>query len=55
MACWSDEVEHGMNSVVPETGIAFDPRLFREVIIVLFLQISDDLGKAVRPLLLLSF
>lgn len=43
MAGRSDEVEHGMNSVVPEARITLDARLFREMIVVLSFKVADNL------------
>jgi hypothetical protein len=46
MACRSNEVEHGMDTIVPETRITLDSRLFGQDIVILSLQISDNLRKA---------
>lgn len=42
----SDEVEHGMDSVVPEARVTLDARLLGQDVIVLPLQVSDNLRKA---------
>lgn len=47
MACRGDEVEHGMDSVIPEAGVTLDTRLLGQDIIILSLEVSDDLCKAV--------
>lgn len=38
-----DEVEHSMNSVVPETRVSLDTRLLGKNIVILSLKISDNL------------
>lgn len=47
MAGRGDEVKHGVDAVVSETGITLDTRLLRKNVIVLPLQVPNDLGKAV--------
>ena len=42
----SDKVEKGVDSVIPESWVSFNPGLFGEDIIVLPFQVSCDLGKA---------
>ena len=51
MTSGSNEVEHGMNSVVPETRVTLDTRLLGKDVIVLTLEVSDNLGKATYPML----
>lgn len=43
MAGRSDEVEHGVDSVIPEVRIALDARLLREMIVVLSFKVADNL------------
>lgn len=50
MASRRDEVEHGVDTVVPETGVALDTGLLGENIIVLSLKVTDNLGEAARPM-----
>lgn len=45
-----DEVEQHMHSVVPESRVTLDPRLFRQNVIVLALQVTDNLAKTVEML-----
>lgn len=42
-----DKVEHGVDSVVPETGVTLDTRLLRQNIVVLSLKITNDLREAI--------
>lgn len=46
MAGRGDEIEHGMNPVVPEAGVTLDTRLLRQNIIILSLEIPHDLREA---------
>ena len=48
MTSRGDKVEQSMNTVVPESWIALDPRFFSEDVIVLALKISDNLGETVH-------
>lgn len=41
-----DEVEHGMNAVVPETRVTLDTRLLGQNIVVLPLEEANNLRKA---------
>jgi hypothetical protein len=41
-----DEIEKRVDTVVSEAGITLDTRLFRQDVIVLALEISDNLGEA---------
>jgi hypothetical protein len=43
MTSRGDEVEHGMNTVVPETGVTLDTRFLRQNVIVLPFEVSNDL------------
>lgn len=47
VARWSDEVEHSMNTVVPEPRVTLDTGLFRENVIILSLEVAHDLREAV--------
>lgn len=47
MARRGDKVEHGVDSVVPETGVTLDTRLLRQNIVVLSLKITNDLREAI--------
>lgn len=38
-----DEVEHSVDTIVPEAGITLDARLLGQDVIVLSLKVSDDL------------
>lgn len=44
----SDEVEHGVDSVVPEAGVTLDTGLLGQDVVVLSLEVSDDFGKAIE-------
>jgi hypothetical protein len=46
MACWSDEVEKSVNTIVPETGITLDTGLLCKNIVVLSLEVTDDFTEA---------
>ena len=46
MACRCDEVEQGMDTVIPESGVTLDTRFFREDVIILTLKMSNDLREA---------
>lgn len=37
-----DEVQQSMDSVIPETGITFDARLFGKNVVVLTLEVADN-------------
>jgi len=41
-----DEVQQSMNTVISETGVTFDTRLFSKNIVVLTLKIANDLLEA---------
>ena len=43
MACWGDEVKHGMDTVVPKARVTLDTRLLGEEVIVLPLEVADNL------------
>lgn len=45
MASGSNEVEEGMNSVVPETRVSFDSRFFGKNVIILPFEIANNLAK----------
>jgi len=45
-----DEVQQSMNTVISETGVTFDTRLFSKNIVVLTLKIANDLLEADRRL-----
>lgn len=42
MASRRDEVEESMNTVIPETRVTFDTRLFSQDIIILAFEVSND-------------
>ena len=46
MAGRGDKVEKGVDTVVSEARITLDTRLFRQDIIVLALEVSDNFGEA---------
>jgi hypothetical protein len=43
MASGGDEVEHSMDSVVPEARVTLDTGLLGENVVVLPLEVADDL------------
>jgi hypothetical protein len=43
MTCGWDEVEQGMNTVVPETRVTLDAGLFGQDVVVLALEVTDNL------------
>lgn len=45
---WGDEVEHGMDAVVPETGVTLDTGLLRQDIVILPLEKANNLREAVK-------
>lgn len=45
MAGRGDEVEHGVDTVVPEAGVTLNARLLRENIIVLSFEVANNLGE----------
>lgn len=53
MTGWSDEVEHGVNSVVPEARITLDARLLRKLIVVLSFKETNNPREARMDLLVL--
>lgn len=42
-----DEVEHGVNAVVPEARVTLDTGLLGENVVVLPLEVADNLGEAI--------
>lgn len=46
VASGRDEIEEGVDPVVPKTGVTLDARLFRENIVVLALEIAHDFLEA---------
>jgi hypothetical protein len=48
MSSRRDEVEKGVDTVVPETGVTLDARFFGQDIIVLTLEIANYFLKAVH-------
>jgi hypothetical protein len=46
MASWGNEVEKSVNTVVPESGVTLDSRLFGENIIILAFEVSNNLWEA---------
>ncbi len=46
MAGWRDEVEHGVDAVVPEAGVTLDTRLLRQNVVILSLEEANDLREA---------
>lgn len=46
MAGGGDEVEHGVDTIVPETRVTLDTRFLGKDIVILPLQVSNDLRKA---------
>lgn len=51
MSSGSDEVEHGVDTVVPEARVTLDTRLLGEKIIILPLEITDNLGETIFELI----
>ena len=47
MSGGGDEVEQGVNSVVPEARVTLDARLLRENVVVLTLEVTNYFLKAV--------
>jgi hypothetical protein len=45
MTSRSNKVEKGVNSIIPESWVSFNPGFFSEDIIVLSFQITSDFGK----------
>ena len=46
MASWRNEVEQGVNSIIPESWVTLDTRLFRQDVIVLSLKVGCNLREA---------
>ena len=46
MASWSDEIKQSVNTVVAESGVTFDARLFSQNIVVLSFEVADNLTEA---------
>jgi hypothetical protein len=46
MTSRGNEVEHSVNTVVPESGVTLDTRLHGQNIIILSLEVADDLREA---------
>jgi len=46
MARRGDEVEHGVDTVISESGVTLNTGLLGKNVIVLSLEVADDLGKA---------
>lgn len=47
MTSRGDEVQHGMHSVVPESGVTLDARLLSQDIVILSLEVPDNFREAV--------
>jgi hypothetical protein len=47
MAGGCDKVKHGVDAVVPETGVTLDTGLLGQNVIILSLKIADDLREAI--------
>lgn len=47
VASGGNEVEHGVDTVVPESGVTLDTRLLGQNIVILSLEIANDLREAV--------
>jgi hypothetical protein len=47
MASWSDEIKQSVNTVVAESGIAFDAGFFSQNVVVLSFEVADNLTEAV--------
>jgi len=43
MAGGGDEIEHGMDTIVSETGVTLDTRLLRKDVVILPLEEADNL------------
>ena len=46
MAGWGDEVEEGVDTVIPEARITLDTRLLSKNVVVLTLEVANDLLEA---------
>ena len=46
MASRCDEVEQGMDTIVPKSGVTLDTRFFCKDVIILTLKMANDLGEA---------
>jgi hypothetical protein len=44
----SDEVEKRVHAVVPEAGVTLNPAFLSQDVVILPLEVSNDLGEAVR-------
>ena len=54
MSCGGDEVQKGMDSVIPETWVTLDTRLFRQDVVILAFKMANDLLEAeVAPSLIM--
>jgi hypothetical protein len=43
MTSWGDEVEHSVYTVVPESWVTLDTRLFGQDVVILSLEVANDL------------
>lgn len=48
MASWRNEVEHSMDTIIPEAGVTLDTRLLRQDVIILSLEEANNLTEAVQ-------
>jgi hypothetical protein len=48
MTSGGNEVQKGMNSIIPETRVTLDTRLFRQDIIILAFKMTNDLLETVK-------
>lgn len=51
MASRSDEVEQGVNTIITESWITFNARLFCKNVVVLPFEIANDFSEAARMML----
>jgi hypothetical protein len=51
MTSWGDEIQHGVDAVVPEAGVTLDTGLFGQNIVILSLEITDNLREAMHTTL----
>ena len=49
MTCGRDKVKEGMDTVVPESRVTLDTRLFGQNIVVLVFEVADNLTEAACP------
>lgn len=48
MTSRGNEVQHGVYSIVPESGVSLDTRLLGQDVVILSLEIPNNLREAVK-------